>query len=398
MSDSPSPDALLQQRIEELEQRCQDLETILEISTEHADSIEMELEKRNELIQKIFGRYVTKEIVEHLLSTPDGLRLGGERRHITILCSDLRGFTALSERLPAEDIIHILTYYLGAMADVIIARGGTVNMFMGDGILAYFGAPVESTDHARMAIGCALAMQAAMPEVNRAFEDKGYPRLEMGIGINTGEAVVGNVGSEQRAQYGAIGAAVNLAFRIESYSTGGVVLASADTLHNAGSGVQISGSSTIFPKGSRGPLTVYSICGLDEEPALAMTREADLLSSLDAPIAISIAELREKEVSLDSRDGLLQELGRQSAALRFADSEIPLPAVFTNLHLSLRGIGEAYAKVKSVQPEQGLFIVHFTQLSPEVVGFLRALRNDLKTRPAEREQATSHRADLRGRE
>ncbi|MBL8633975.1 MAG: adenylate/guanylate cyclase domain-containing protein [Myxococcales bacterium] len=370
MSDAiPDLDSL-QQRIIELEQRCQDLETILEITAEHADSIEIELEKRNELLQSIFGRYVTKEVVEQLLSSPEALRFGGERRQLTILCSDLRGFTALAERLPAEDIIRILTYYLGSMAGVIMARGGTVNLFLGDGILVYFGAPVPSHDHARRALGCALAMQAAMPEVNRTLMQWGYPALEMGIGLNTGEAVVGNVGSEQRAQYGAIGAAVNLAFRIESYTTGGGILASAATLSCAGAGVQVADEMTVFPKGSRGPLTIYPICGLDEEPALQLVRDTSRLSELASPLPVRIAELHEKEISLDSLAGWLRQVGPRAAVLGFDLPDHALPALFTNLRLELPGSVEAYAKVKRLMPEQRLFYVSLTQVSPE---FERAL-------------------------
>jgi adenylate cyclase len=364
MTDSDSTISALQQRVAELEQRCQDLETILEISTGHADSVEIELERRNELIQNIFGRYVTKEVVEQLLSTPDGLRFGGERKEMTILCSDLRGFTALAERLPAEDIIRILTYYLGSMADVIIAHGGTVNMFLGDGILAYFGAPVPLVDHARRAIACALAMQAAMPAVNRTLEQWGYPALQMGIGLNTGEVVVGNVGSEQRAQYGAIGAAVNLAFRIESYTTGGVVLASDATLTRAGTGVLLGERSTIFPKGSRGPQTICSVIGLAESPQLAREQEAETLAELAIPLSLYIAEVHEKEVSLELQAGQLQGLGQRSAMLQVA-TEAPLPAVFTNLRIALPEQGEAYAKVQRSLPEEQRILVVLTQISPE---------------------------------
>ena len=192
-----------EKRIAELERRCQDLETIIETTSEHADFIEAELEKRNQFIRNLFGRYVTEEVVEQILSTPDGQTLIGERRVITVLSSDLRGFTALAERLPAEDIIRILNCYLGIMSDVIASRGGTIGAFLGDGIIVYFGAPIRMEDHARKAILCALSMQAAMTQVNEQMREHGYPALEMGIGINTGDVVVGNVGSEKRAQYGA---------------------------------------------------------------------------------------------------------------------------------------------------------------------------------------------------
>lgn len=374
MTEKASTTEALQNRILELEQKCLDLETILEISANHADSIELELEKRNTLIQKIFGRYVANEVVEQLLTTPDGLRLGGERRLITILCSDLRGFTALSERLPAEDIIRILNYYLGAMADVIISYGGTVNTFLGDGILVYFGAPIHTSDHARKAIICALAMQAAMPGINRVLAEWGYPELEMGIGINTGEVVIGNVGSEQRAQYGAVGAAVNLAFRIESYSTGGEVLASEAARQAAGPGLQVARSTTVFPKGSRGPVPIFAIAGLDDLPQLALAWQEDALVDLAQPQAVTLAVLHEKGVSLEKSQALLHKLGQRSAVLSFVEPGTPSPAAFTNLRMELADGAEAYAKVKARHPDQDGFTIILTQLSPEAERWAAACR------------------------
>lgn len=368
------PDDASALRVQELEQRCADLESMLEITSEHADFIEAELEKRNTLIQQIFGRYVTREVVEQLLSTPDGLKIGGERRDITVLSSDLRGFTALSERLSAEDVIRILNYYLGVMAEVILSWGGTLNELLGDGILVLFGAPTPGPGHARKALGCALAMQAAMARVNATLKEWGYAALEMGIGLNTGEVVVGNVGSEKRAKYTAVGRTVNLAYRIESYSMGGDVLVSEATLRAAGDGVVVLGSAQAFPKGSRGPITIYSIGGLDEEPALALLARGDERLARTGPIAVSISEVNEKDVAPNPRPSLLFEVGTRDAALRFVDAAAPLPPLFANLRLELTGIGEAYAKVKSVEKEERAFRVRLTHLSPEVESWMATLR------------------------
>lgn len=363
MTDPEAMSELYAQRLEELEQRCQDLETILETTSEHADFIEAELEKRNDLIRQIFGRYVTREVVEQLLSTPDGLKIGGERRELTVLTSDLRGFTALTERLPAEDVIRILNFYLGAMAEVIIRHGGTINEFLGDGILVFFGAPSPCPDHARKALLCALAMQAAIAEVNRTLAGWNYPKLEMGIGVTTGEAVVGNVGSEQRAKYGAVGGAVNLAYRIESYTLGGDVLASAATVRAAGPGVQLLGSAQCFPKGSRGPLLIYSVGGLAEAPELTLAKTEAALSALPQPLPVRIYEVQDKDVALVARDGMLQQLSESSAELSMISPDAP-PPLFSNLRLELEGVGEAYAKVTAAAASQGRFIVRLTQRSP----------------------------------
>jgi adenylate cyclase len=351
-----------QKRIEELERRCQDLETIIETTSEHADFIEAELEKRNELLRHVFGRYVTQEVVDQILSTPDGQTLVGERRELTVLSSDLRGFTALAERLPAEDIIRILNCYLGIMSDVIAGRGGTIGGFLGDGIIVYFGAPIVMADHARKAVVCALAMQAAMSQVNDAMRERGYPALEMGIGLNTGEVVVGNVGSEQRAQYGAVGGAVNLAFRIESYSMGGDVLASEATLRAAGAGVQILRSSSAFPKGVPGPITIHAIAGVEEEPSLSVTAAEAASVELPEPAPVKVWHVVEKIVAPHAQSGVILRVGKNVATLRFLDGD-PLPSLFANLRLEVLGIGEAYAKVTALEEAQGRFAIRLTQHS-----------------------------------
>lgn len=372
MTDLEATSELQGQSRKELEQRCQDLETILETTSEHADFIEAELEKRNDLIRQIFGRYVTREVVEQLLSTPDGLKIGGERREITVLTSDLRGFTALTERLLAEDVIRILNFYLGAMAEVIIRHGGTINEFLGDGILVFFGAPSPCPEHARKALLCALAMQAAIVDVNRALAGWNYPKLEMGIGVNTGDAVVGNVGSEQRAKYGAVGGAVNLAYRIESYTMGGDVLASEATVRAAGPGVQLRGSAQCFPKGSLGPLQIYSIGGLAEAPELTLAVLEDALRALLQPVPVRLYEVQDKDVALVGWTAVVHRLSERSAELGFTSADKPLPPLFANLRLELAGVGDAYAKVTAATAGRGLFVVRFTQRSPAFTAFAAA--------------------------
>ncbi|MBE9562691.1 MAG: HAMP domain-containing protein, partial [Proteobacteria bacterium] len=195
----------------QLEKYNQSLEQLVEERT-------VELKRKNELIRQIFGRYITDEIVDTLLETESGLAIGGDRREITILTSDLRGFTAQANILPSEQVIKVLNLYLGAMADVITEYNGTINQFLGDGILVFFGAPVSRDDDPERAIACAIAMQQAMKAVNNKLISLEVAPLEMGIGINTGEVIVGNLGSEKRSIYSAIGNNVNLAYRIESYT------------------------------------------------------------------------------------------------------------------------------------------------------------------------------------
>ena len=180
------------------------------------------------------GRYLSDEVAEALLAGPEATELGGERRRVTILMSDLRGFSALSERLAPERVVDVLNIHLGVMGNVIAEYGGTIDEYIGDGILVLFGAPVAREDHARRAIACALAMQLAMDEVNERATAIGLPRLQMGIGISTGDVVVGNIGSERRMKYGVVGSPVNETGRIESATVGGQILVSESTLTEGG--------------------------------------------------------------------------------------------------------------------------------------------------------------------
>ena len=183
--------------------------------------------RQRDFIRDTFGRYVSPEVAHALLESPEGLRFGGEKRVITVLMSDLRGYTRFAEQGDPVWVMDVLNGYLARMTDIIVEHGGTVNEFMGDGIVAVFGAPVAHADHAERAAAAALAMQRAMVDINESHAARGLPRFEMGIGLNTGEAVVGNIGSEQRAKYAVVGAAVNLAARVESATVGGQVFMSA---------------------------------------------------------------------------------------------------------------------------------------------------------------------------
>ncbi|MDJ0650627.1 MAG: adenylate/guanylate cyclase domain-containing protein [Xenococcaceae cyanobacterium MO_188.B19] len=159
-------------------------------------------------IRQTFGRYLSDDVVKVLLEDPEGLQLGGETRRITILVSDIRGFSLLASRIPAEVVVKILNLYLETMTEIIFKYGGTIDEFLGDGILAIFGAPLIQEDHAEKAVATAIAMQQAIKSVNdRIATLKDLPdiSLEMGISINTGEVVIGNIGSKARSKYGVVG-------------------------------------------------------------------------------------------------------------------------------------------------------------------------------------------------
>jgi class 3 adenylate cyclase len=147
--------------------------------------------------------------------TPEGLRLGGEERKVTLLMSDLRGFSALAAQLPPQKTVRLLNRYLESMTDVITDHGGTINEFEGDRIFAMFGAPLAAEDDTRRAAACALSMQLELERIDQDLEKEGLPRLRAGIALHTGTVVAGNIGSVKRAKYGVVGVAVVLTSRLE---------------------------------------------------------------------------------------------------------------------------------------------------------------------------------------
>lgn len=270
-------------------------------------------------IRKTFGRYLSAEIVETLLESPEGLKMGGERRKITILTSDLRGFTATAERLPPEEVIRILNFYLGHMADIITHYRGTIDEFMGDGILVLFGAPTTYGDEAERSVACAIAMQQIMETVNVQMEEWGYSDLDMGIGINTGEVVVGNIGSVKRTKYGVVGSQVNLTYRIESYTTGGQVLLSETTyqeLQAAKANLKILGTKEVQPKGVKRPILIYDVAGIGAPYDLVLRRDAEVYQELTTPSAIRYAVLSGKHVDDRLYPAHLISLSRKQALVK----------------------------------------------------------------------------------
>ncbi|RLJ70919.1 adenylate cyclase [Hydrogenivirga caldilitoris] len=167
-------------------------------------------------LRKAFSSYVSPQLLEIITRNPDKLRLGGEKREITVLFSDIRGFTSLSENLKPEELVNLLNEFLTPMTDIILSQGGTLDKYIGDAIMAIFNAPVDVDRHADRACKSALEMVKALKGINHTFKETFGVTLDIGIGINTGEAVVGNMGSKQRFDYTAIGDTVNLASRLES--------------------------------------------------------------------------------------------------------------------------------------------------------------------------------------
>ena len=340
-----------------------------------------ELAKSNQLIRQVFGRYLTDEVVANLLETPEGLTLGGERRKITILTSDLRGFTAISERLSPEEVVKILNFYFEYMAEAITKYQGTIDEFLGDGILVLFGAPTARDNDAQRAIACAIEMQLAMVPVNEQMKAWGLPPLEMGIGINTGEVVVGNIGSEKRTKYGIVGNNVNLTYRIESYTIGGQILISEPTLKEAGEIVKIYSQKQVRVKGVRDPITIYDVRGIGGEYNLFLFPEEDNLKVLEKAIPIYYNILEGKQLGDRILSGSIVKLCAKKAEVRCDRETVrDIPFALSNIKLNLLTPNnptelsdDIYAKVLETKAEPGHFYIRFTAKSPEIGAELDAI-------------------------
>ena len=216
-------------------------------------------------VHSAFERYTSPEIADFVLTTPDGEKQGGKSLEVSILMSDLRGFTAISQRLPSGDLINMVNHYFGEMAAVIQRHRGTIIEFLGDGIFVVFGAPQEFSDHAEAAVSCAIEMQNAMAGVNAWNLEHGYPELDMGIGIHSGPVIAGNIGSDQKMKYGCIGETCNLAGRLESFCLGGQIHISEETRKRIRTEVRTGRKSSFMPKGGREEMTFCSVTGIGKK-------------------------------------------------------------------------------------------------------------------------------------
>jgi len=177
------------------------------------------LEGRNkEKIKNAMGKYISQDIMQCVVRDIDGIKLGGKRANVTVLFADIRGFTSMSERMSAEEVSVILNDYFTEIEPIISKYNGVINKFIGDAVMAIFGEPLQDKNHAENAVKCADEMLKKVESLQQKWMNEGKPKLEIGVGINTGDAFVGNIGSEKRLEYTVIGDMVNLASRIESYN------------------------------------------------------------------------------------------------------------------------------------------------------------------------------------
>jgi adenylate cyclase len=221
------------------------------------------LERNERFIRRTFGRYLSDDIVDQLLEAPEGLELGGDLREVTIMMSDICGFTSLAEHLPPTDVVSLLNRYFEPMTNIIFEHDGTIDEFLGDAILAVFGAPRTRDDDPERAVRCALAMRDAMQAVNEANKAAGLPALSQRIALNTGTVIAGNIGSEQRAKYGCVGHAMNVTSRIEGQTDTDEILIAAATRDQLPADVFILGEPReLVAKGIEDAILTYPVLGL----------------------------------------------------------------------------------------------------------------------------------------
>ncbi len=318
-----------------------------------------------------------------MLDSPAGLKMSGENREVTFLVSDLRGFTALTSSLSPNQVIEIINRYFEHMIEIIARYQGTVNEFLGDGILSFFGAPLYAEDDPERAVACAVEMQNALAVVNVEQRRLKLPELAMGIGINTGEVVVGNIGSERRASYGAVGTPINAAYRIESFTVGGQILISPSTHDCIETDLTIRGTREVKFKGLDEPVTLYDVAGIAEPYQVFLPeKKAVALTPLNPPLPIECFLLEGKTVSDTAIAGRITDLAENSADV-FLDKKL---SAYTNLRIVLatpetRGLSELYAKVLPHDKLAGSATDHrarlqFTSMPQDTKDFLNKRQSD----------------------
>jgi len=226
-------------------------------------------ERERSRLRQLFGRYVSAQVVEALLQSDERPQLGGQNRQVTVLFSDIRNFTRISEQLSAAEVVEMLNAYFARACAPLLAEGGSIDKFIGDAVMVEFGSPLPLGDHARRALRAALALQKVAEEfagwMRQRFPGRELPPFAVGIGLHSGEVVLGNIGSPERMEFTAIGDTVNLASRLEGMTKelGCVILASAECVAAAGAGVRCGRREVIRVKGRQAPVEVFEVIGLE---------------------------------------------------------------------------------------------------------------------------------------
>ena len=215
-------------------------------------------------MQKAMGKYLSQEVMQNVVKNIDNIELGGKRADITVLFADIRNFTSISENMDASSVTTILNEYFGALVPIIEESGGVLNKFMGDAMLVIFGEPKKDENHALIAIKCATKMLSKVRHLQDKWMDEGKPKIEMGVGISSGEAFIGNIGSNDRLEYTVIGDTVNTASRIENYNKVYKTnfLISEETYKRVKNKVDVITINNVLIRGKASRMTIYEVIRL----------------------------------------------------------------------------------------------------------------------------------------
>jgi len=356
--------------------RSRMLDSILKVSGER-------LQLAN-FIRDTFGRYMPKTVVDEILESPQGRKIGGRRETATVLMSDLRGFTGLSENREPEDLVHLLNRYLDRMSEVIHKYDGIIDDFIGDAILAIFGAPDKHDDDPTRAVACAIAMQKALQVFNRKTIREGEPPLEMGIGIETGPVIIGNIGSETRMKYSVIGATVNVASRLEAQTTGEQVVIGETTYNLIKGLIETDPPISIMMKGIRKPLVSYSVLRIGDPYNLTIdrTNQPDDQTAIELPFRCWI--VKEKVVTPDPIEGETISINENHITATLKKELPPLTdikmqfAFCTDVHC----FSDIYAKITTVEkkPHRTIHVLRITYIDQDdrkiLAGWIQAVSSE----------------------
>lgn len=346
-----------------LQEQAGDLQAAQEILR-----LNKKLQSRNELLNRIFGQYFSDALLNIILANPESAAIGGNKRELTVLMADLRGFTSISEQLEPDVVTDMLNVFFSEMFNAITKYQGMVLEYLGDAILAVFGAPLTAESQTADAIAAAITMQNRMGDVNAYNRSHNYPQLEMGIGIHRGEMFIGNIGSQKMMRYNVIGHAVNECSRIESYTVSGQILASHDTLQHVDCPLETHNHRNIITKGIQQPLQICEVTGIGGSYDCHLENvEFDILHPVNTavifnlyplegkiitehPIAAKLTHFSKKRAKLSIDAEMITELQEYQDVEIFAAQEGGY-AVFTNV----------YAKI--VEKGEHFITLHFTHIN-----------------------------------
>jgi len=282
---------------------------------------------------------------------------------VTILLSDLRGFTAMAEQFPAASVVEMLNRYFSKMSEIIITdHGGMIDKFMGDAIMVIFGARTGGSDALERALSCAVQMQIAMDEVNRENESLDLPALYMGIGINTGTVITGKVGSNLHSEYTVIGDEVNLASSIEAFSLRGQILISENTYQRAKDYIETGDPTTVFVKGKKDPVSLHELLSIKQPSQLFVPRrEVRKSPRINIDMPFTYQHVDGKEILPEKYKGQIIDIGYNGLFSALPEQLEVFTEIKLTIALSMLGneMSDIYAKVLRTKKQNGRYLTNF---------------------------------------